>query len=652
MKLSVIIPTYNRKEPLKATLLSLESQTFRDFEVIIADDGSSDGTQQMVKELKVSYPLRHVWQKNSGRSAARNMGLEQASGSIILFIDDHIIADKQLLEEHVKYHDGYPVEVVRGRVEFIENAEDAPKETTYINISEYKAPSYEQQPFRVFITNNISVKKFWLLSVFGFDEDFKEYGLQDAEMGYRLKEAGCRFKINPNAAGYIFGVGWTYEERCKRRRQVGRSSVLFYKKHPSLLVKINLSAHFITRLVNRFLLLFEKALPKKLLMFYNFSAGINEGFAKYNDRYYSKMHSRFKGDRKSILFISHISDLSGAPISLLLLARSLNRDKYHAVIALPEYGEISSNLSDSGVYFQTYKDSFLHRIFPSLKILKMIKERQVDLLYLNTSATIWAAKAAKLQGIPVICHVREDLRGMTNLLIRAKIKLLSDRIILISNWIRSFLGDRKTIVIHNCVDLSDFDHLRPVSIMQEFDLKGNAIVFIGSLEERKGIKYLIKAFGPVKSAVPGVKLMIVGRPLPGQANYLSKLKRSSNDPNIIFAGSRRDAYDIISACQLLCAPSLSEAFGRTIIEAMACGKPVVATNVGGIPEIIENGKTGFLVPPKDEKAISDALICLLTDKKLADSMGMAGRTRVERSFAIDSQVNAVEKVLNELLKPA
>ena len=77
-KVSVIIPTYNRKGTLKTTLLSLSGQTFTDFEVVVADDGSTDGTHQMLKELSLPYPLKHIWQANSGRSAARNMGLEVA----------------------------------------------------------------------------------------------------------------------------------------------------------------------------------------------------------------------------------------------------------------------------------------------------------------------------------------------------------------------------------------------------------------------------------------------------------------------------------------------------------------------------------------------------------------------------------------------
>jgi glycosyltransferase involved in cell wall biosynthesis/GT2 family glycosyltransferase len=652
-KVSVIIPTFNRKSTLTKTLSSLNDQTFRDFEVIVADDGSTDGTDIAVKELSLTYPVVHTWQKNAGRSAARNMGIERASGKIILFIDDHIICDKKLIAEHVKTHEKYRasgVEVVRGRVEFIDTAEQAPKETSYIQENNIKPPFYEQEPFRIFITNNISVTKRALLSVFGFDEDFKEYGLQDAEMGYRLKAAGYRFKINPNAAGYIFGVGWSFEERLKRKRQVGRSSVLFYKKHPTLLVKINLSNHWLALLSQRIMAKFEHKLSKNMLMKYNLTSGIKEGLEKYKDDSFKVMHSRFKGGKKSILFISHISDLSGSPISLSLLVKSLDKNKYHSVIALPKRGPITHKLDELGIPYQTYKTNAFCALFPSLKIWQILCDRHIDMVYLNTSQTMWAAKPAKLYGIPVISHIREDLTGMNNYLMRYKILNWSDKIILISNWMKSFLDSPKAKVVHNSVDLNDFMSLQPEKIRKEFSLDGKTILFIGSLEERKGIKYLINTLSAVSSAVKGVKLLIAGKPLPGQSKYLFELKSLYNGQNMSFIGSRRDIYDIISACDVLAVPSLSEPFGRVVIEAMACSKPVVASNVGGIPEIIQDGVTGILVPPKDEKALADGLIKILNDGTLSRQMGIAGRKRAEELFGINAQAAEIERTINELIK--
>jgi glycosyltransferase involved in cell wall biosynthesis len=405
-----------------------------------------------------------------------------------------------------------------------------------------------------------------------------------------------------------------------------------------------------TIFIQKLLSLFEERLPKRLLMFYNFSTGVKEGFDKYRDKYCSKMHSRLKGNKKSILFVSHISDLSGAPISLALLVKNLNKEKYHPIIALPDPGPVKSKLNASNIYYQVYKDNFLHKIFPSLKIYRILKERQIDLLYLNTAASIWASKAAKLLGVPVISHIREDLRGSNNFIIREKILFCSDKIILISNWMKRFLRTGKAVVIHNGVDPSDFQKLDPDRARLEFNLRGKIIIYVGSLEERKGIKYLLKAFPIIKASVPGIKLLIVGKPLPGQNRYLNMLKRLAKDGNIIFAGGRPDVYDIISAGDILIAPSLSEPFGRVIVEAMACGKPVVATNVGGIPEIVEEGTTGLLVPPKDEKSLAAASVKILTNKAMADSMGYAARKRAEKCFNIGIQVKDIEGILDEYLK--
>jgi len=232
---SVVIPTFNRKDDLKETLQSLSNQTSRDFEVIVADDGSTDGTEQMIKQLKVPYPIKHCWHENAGRSAARNMGIKNTEGRIILFIDDHIIVDRKLVEEHIKYHNRVKntrICTIRGRVEYISRSYEAPKETKVIPDSKIKRPFGEQNPLIIFYTNNISVTKEALDHVGGFDEDFKEYGFQDSELGYRLRKAGYRFKHNPNAVGYIFAPQIHSKAKYIKYREAGHSAVVFYRKHP------------------------------------------------------------------------------------------------------------------------------------------------------------------------------------------------------------------------------------------------------------------------------------------------------------------------------------------------------------------------------------------------------------------------------------
>ena len=233
--LSVVIPTYNRKDALKTTLHSFKDQTISDFEIVVADDGSNDGTEEMVKALSLPFPIKHTWQKNTGRSAARNMGARSAEGEIIVFVDDHIIVDKRFLEEHLKYHNkfnGKKPGAVRGQMEFIADPKDAPENPSrHSFFARLMKRLEENNPLR-FHTGNVSVKKEAFLKIKGFDEDFKEYGFQDQEFGYRLRKAGYRIKFNPNAVGYIFKAVFNFEKECDKQKQAGHSAVLCYKKHP------------------------------------------------------------------------------------------------------------------------------------------------------------------------------------------------------------------------------------------------------------------------------------------------------------------------------------------------------------------------------------------------------------------------------------
>ncbi|MFC1595771.1 glycosyltransferase family 2 protein [Candidatus Margulisiibacteriota bacterium] len=241
MKISVIIPTFNRKDELRLTLNSLLKQSFRDFELIVADDGSSDGTNFMVDDFSSQswFPVKHCWHENAGRSAARNMGLKKAVGEVVVFIDDHIILDEHFLLEHKKVYDTDGITAARGRSVLVN---DVLQVVDVANLEPLIVDKNRiQDPFYTFITNNLSVKRSALLEVNGFDEDFKNYGFQDSELGYRIKRKGHKFTWVPEAIGFIFSCGHTLEKSWERARQVGMSAVIFARKHPEgrLLVGVN-----------------------------------------------------------------------------------------------------------------------------------------------------------------------------------------------------------------------------------------------------------------------------------------------------------------------------------------------------------------------------------------------------------------------------
>jgi glycosyltransferase involved in cell wall biosynthesis len=668
-RLSIIIPTYDRKETLKETILSFASQTSGDFEMIIADDGSSDGTGEMVKSLNVSFPLKHVWQKNSGRSSARNMGICAAEGEIILFIDDHIIVDKKLVEEHIGSHDkaaGTNVMVVRGRVCFIRSASEAPDTTEYIPAEKIRPSLDEQDPFRNFITNNISITKEALLSVGGFDEDFKEYGLQDSELGLRLKEAGCRFAKNPNAVGYIFGIGLEFEDRIKRRRQIGRASVLFYKKHPTLKVKLTLSVHFVAAFLYRTLSIFDRwinklteasmkvepsGLKRKLILFYSFLSGMNEALERYKGVKRIKFSSRLK--KPKVLFCSHNSRLEGAPLSLYFLAKNIDRETLTPVFVVPSRGPVCDLLGSANVKFWVLSG------FPftlTSQTRNIIEKEDIDLVHANTLAATWAIDAAKLAHVPVVWHVREDPSYFDRASI-AKYAGKVDRVIAISKWVKSALGfsPGKVEVIYNAVEPPDLSGGSSEAIRKEFNIKkGDVLVGqIGSISRRKGTDVFLKACAQVLKKRDGVRFLIVGDYIPGERfkPTIDKLvKELRLEGKIIFAGTRKNIADVYAALDIVVSSSISEPFGRTLIEAMAAGKPVIGTSAGGIPEIIINEKTGIIVQPNDSKALADAIISLVNDEKKRKELALSGRKRAIEMFSIKDHVKKVEEIYEEVLR--
>jgi len=245
---SIIIPTYNRKETLKRVLISLFNQTYlRDaYEIIIIDDGSTDDIEGMVKKLNAPCSLKYFRQNKKGPAAARNYGLRKAKGKVIIFIDSDIIVVPHFVEEHLHYQKKYDRIVVRGPVIRTQNIENPVK--TKMKLTDISTA--------FFATGNTSVKKLFLSRAGPFDEDFKEYGWEDLEMGERLKKLGLKVKTNKRAVGYHYQkrVGLSdLSQICAKEEARGRTAVIFYRKHPTSTVKYMTQISFIFFFFDRLL---------------------------------------------------------------------------------------------------------------------------------------------------------------------------------------------------------------------------------------------------------------------------------------------------------------------------------------------------------------------------------------------------------------
>ncbi|MBA7694148.1 Phosphatidyl-myo-inositol mannosyltransferase [subsurface metagenome] len=184
-------------------------------------------------------------------------------------------------------------------------------------------------------------------------------------------------------------------------------------------------------------------------------------------------------------------------------------------------------------------------------------------------------------------------------------------------------------IIPNGVDL---DHFPPdISPIDEFcDGKLN-ILFVGRLEKRKGLDYLLKAYQQVKREVSNSRLIIVGPGTRLRKKY-EKLVKSHGVKDVVFVGyvSYDELPRYYNTADIFCSPATSrESFGIVLLEAMAVGKPILATNIDGYATVVTHGAEGFLVPPKDSEKLAEALISLLSNKSLRQQMGDRGRTKAQ-----------------------
>jgi glycosyltransferase involved in cell wall biosynthesis/acyl carrier protein len=257
MQASILVPVFNSRHMLHACLLSLDRQQFDGaFEVVVIDDGSTDGTATMVESLRVSYDLRYHYlprTADSCRAAARNVGVRQARGDVIVMIDADQVVPPSFLEEHLRFHAHDKNLVVIGPRAFLAEGEidldalsrghfsDAllpvagpdPREQIWMALS-HKVNDMATVWHHMY-TCNVSVRRQHVLAVGGFDEGFKGWGLEDSELGYRLRMRRLGFLYNPDAIVFHAHQPPAPPTRYDEWR---RNLEYFVAKHPTLDVSL------------------------------------------------------------------------------------------------------------------------------------------------------------------------------------------------------------------------------------------------------------------------------------------------------------------------------------------------------------------------------------------------------------------------------
>lgn len=238
--ITVVIPTYNRSKILNKCLEAFRNQTYPPecYEIIVVDDGSSDGTKELLEEASKSMPnLRYFTQTQGGPAKARNLGVQHAKGSIMLFTGDDCLPEPRLLEEHNNSHQKDRNVAVLGRIEWHPDLEITPFMELIGNTFQFCYPTIEKESnsvsFYFFYTSNISIRKDVLSNTGPFDEDFKDAAFEDTEMGYRIWRAGIRTVYNRRALTYHYHPV-TMQNFIERQIKSGRAAALLYAKHPEM----------------------------------------------------------------------------------------------------------------------------------------------------------------------------------------------------------------------------------------------------------------------------------------------------------------------------------------------------------------------------------------------------------------------------------
>ncbi len=300
-------------------------------------------------------------------------------------------------------------------------------------------------------------------------------------------------------------------------------------------------------------------------------------------------------------------------------------------------------------------------------LVRYLRHQNVDLLHtqLEFSDTLGSI-AAKIVGIPTVStlHTFDDPPKGSRTYLRLKLRWwvlnhFCDRVIAVSEGIRQHhirvggLAPEKVVTIHNGIDLSRFTSPTSTDCQagrQALGIPPGAplLTTIAVLRLAKGLQYMIEALPAILEAVPETRYLVVGSG--DHENTLKELAESTGvAERVIFAGTRHDVPNLLALSDVFVLPTLGEALPTVLAEAMAAQKPIVASSVGGVPEMVEPGRNGLLVPPADPASLADACLQLLQNTDRARAMGRAGGEIVKQCFNVRQQGQHLAELYQELL---
>lgn len=370
-----------------------------------------------------------------------------------------------------------------------------------------------------------------------------------------------------------------------------------------------------------------------------------------------------------ILFLSHTAEMSGAEMSLLALISALDRTKFSPIAVLPGTGPFMDRLVAAGV------PAHVHRLTPAtirspfgllgnLRALRSLsRARGVRILHANSFHAIkLAAPFRRTGGPPLVGHIR-DILPFTRLT-RAAI-FSCDRVVCVSEAAAENLrrGEGpgrigRLRVIHNGVDADRFRDLpsrdEALARLGVHAAGGPTVGIAAPLVRWKGQDVFLKAAAAVRREIPGAVFLVAGGDAFAEEGYVESLRAAAAAPGLAghvhLLGFRENLRDLFAAMDVVvCASVKPDPLPRAVLEAMAAGRPVIASDIGGLPEEIADGMNGFLVPAGDPDALASGILNLLRDADLRRRMGREAASVAAARFSLDAHAAQVARLYEEIL---
>lgn len=364
-----------------------------------------------------------------------------------------------------------------------------------------------------------------------------------------------------------------------------------------------------------------------------------------------------EGQRLRILHVTQRLLMGGAEKVIVDIASHLDRARFQPSVWVFEEGDRDGECGRTGIPFEVVKRGNLPALLFIIKLARMMALREIDIVHCHgVAATVHAGLAARLARKPVIVtvHGRSAFGVRSGVWGLKLIKGVGGKVVAVSEPLRQELASECGIdpgaimTVHNGINPEEYvvSAERSAALRREMGLDGCIVIgTVGNLRKEKGQRFLIEAMPEIVRRFPDARLLIVGADGTGILGELTGLvERLGLSGHILFLGQRRDVPELLAMFDIVVQPSLTEGISIAILEAMAAGRPIVATNVGGNPTLIIDGENGVLVPPSDSSRLAAAVTGLIADTAGRDSMARAAGQRVRNEFSIGACVSRYERL--------